>query len=382
MPATPTKRKLSPSQKIAREARRIVRQISGLASFARLLTPPLPRIAIMSTGGIGDHIIAARFLRDLIAAAGPFRFDVYCNGKAVGDWVFGSLDGLVAVHGLDTAPPGWKHRYPLCLHVSNALRLISVRPEGLRGLGRPGLERVVEAITEKTGPFLDLVNAHYPHLDSHLARFAGFVDRDRYGVCHWMADVPSGGLRLDLPVDALPAAVAALGARPWITVHNGYDTDGHIEGELCTKVYPHFERLVDALHRRFPGFTVVQVGTVTSTPIAGVDIDLLDATTLPELAAVIRGSALHIDGESGVVHIAACLGVRSCVVFGPTSWSYFGYRDNINLAPLACGDCWWTEWDWRQRCIRGDAVPRCVASTSPERIVEAIAAHLDATAAG
>jgi hypothetical protein len=67
--------------------------------------------------------------------------------------------------------------------------------------------------------------------------------------------------------------------------------------------------------------------------------------------------------------MAACLGTRSCVLFGPTDADYFGYPQNINMRPGCCGGCWWTTDSWMDQCPRGFASAPCMDSIPPEDVV-------------
>jgi hypothetical protein len=74
------------------------------------------------------------------------------------------------------------------------------------------------------------------------------------------------------------------------------------------------------------------------------------------------------------VHIARTLGVKSCVIFGPTSIDYFAYPDNINIRPTLCGGCWWINSTWMDACPRGFEMAPCMSTQKPEDIVAAIEA--------
>jgi len=117
---------------------------------------------------------------------------------------------------------------------------------------------------------------------------------------------------------------------------------------------------------------VVQIGGKTSVPLQEADVNLIGATSLAQAAAVIRRSLLHVDNEGGLVHIAASLGVRSVVLFGPTPVGYFGYPGNVNLSSGFCGDCWWTTERWMERCPRGYESPKCLEELDPARVLEAV----------
>ena len=100
-------------------------------------------------------------------------------------------------------------------------------------------------------------------------------------------------------------------------------------------------------------FSFVQIGTVTSEPIAECDLILLNQTSLDEVAGLLGQASLHLDNEGGLVHLAACLGTRSAVVFGPTPSDYFGYPANINIEPPVCGGCWFMTRTWMDACAKG-----------------------------
>jgi ADP-heptose:LPS heptosyltransferase len=136
------------------------------------------------------------------------------------------------------------------------------------------------------------------------------------------------------------------------------------------------------VRQRFPNLCIVQLGIQTSTVLAEVNVDLINQTTLSESAEILRHSTLHIDNESGLVHLAASLGVKSCVLFGPTSVAFFGYAANINIAPQFCGNCWWMSKDWMVDCFRGFGEPRCLTEQPPEAVATVILSCLEDTVNG
>jgi ADP-heptose:LPS heptosyltransferase len=109
-----------------------------------------------------------------------------------------------------------------------------------------------------------------------------------------------------------------------------------------------------------------------------VNLDLVGRTTLGEAAAIISKSRLHLDNESGLVHLATALGVKCCVIFGPTSLDYFAYETNINLAPKFCGGCWWINDTWMEQCPRGFVEARCMTAHDPASIASAVLSAIDA----
>ena len=228
-------------------------------------------------------------------------------------------------------------------------------------------------------PKIDVFIENHPRLEGDLGRAAVFMNMNRYTFQQGMSGIKYGGPRLSLPKDETALARFGLEGKRYVTLHNGFDAEeaNHVgKGRLATKCYPHFPEIVSRLHEVCPDIQIVHLGAGTSRPIDAVDLNLIGRTSLSETTAIIESAALHIDNEGGLVHIASCLGTRSCVIFGPTSLDFFGYEENINIPPASCGGCWWTTGDWLRNCPRGFDGPRCLSEQPPERIVEAMRPHL------
>jgi ADP-heptose:LPS heptosyltransferase len=60
---------------------------------------------------------------------------------------------------------------------------------------------------------------------------------------------------------------------------------------------------------------------------------LIESPTLVQLAGILSGAGLYIGNDSGVSHLAAVVGTRSVVIFGPTDpvrWRPLG--DHVSIA--------------------------------------------------
>lgn len=78
--------------------------------------------------------------------------------------------------------------------------------------------------------------------------------------------------------------------------------------------------------------------------------------------------------------LAACLGVKGCVIFGATSAGYFGYPENVDLRLNFCSGCWWIK-----ETPRGFAQPVCTrakSATIAETALQGNASGLDETLPG
>jgi ADP-heptose:LPS heptosyltransferase len=330
-----------------------------------------PLIAIRVSGGIGDYVVIARFLRDLAAQTEEFRFDVFCPNPSVADWVFGPLPQFNRSYNEFLF---WRlnQMYALALQINQFVILQEDTARWKELAPYNSLNRVLGTIMRSRGD-IEVCVDHHPFLDNHLAQKAVFMNLRRENFLHGMARIRYGGPAYPLACDLGVARKFGLPAR-YITINNGFDAGFVITGRVATKCYPYSDELLLLFKQRYPDVAVVQIGGCTSTPIALADFNLVERTTLKEAAGVLSGAMLHIDNEGGLVHIATCLGVRSAVIFGPTSLDYFAYPGNINLAPPVCGNCWWVNGTWMDLCPRGYGNPRCMHEHRPQAIVDAIAA--------
>jgi hypothetical protein len=349
-------------------ARRDRQHVVGELRARRAADAAVPSVCLAAPGaGIGDNIVLARFARDLARQCGPLAIDIAVYRPERSEWIFDGIEGVRELRNAflfeDIAS-----EYTLALEISHVAMVYHADPGHPALAPRSRLGRIVANLQElQKRHALDI--DYLPYTSAALARKAVFSNHTRSTFLHGQAGIAYGGDRFPLPAPASTLARLGLAGRRYLTVHNGFDPDFVISRATTTKCYPHFAGVVSELKLRYPQLLLVQIGGATSTPIAGIDVSLIGRTTIPEAAAVIAGAQLHLDNESGLVHMAACLGTRSCVLFGPTDADYFGYPQNINLRPGCCGGCWWTTDSWMDQCPRGFATPPCMDSIAPEDVV-------------
>lgn len=320
-------------------------------------------IAIMTTGAIGDQICGARFLRDLVAHCDDqLSFDIYAPKVSSSEWVYRNVPNVNGVF-QDSAFSRRPRKYDMVWEVTSNLRVISVESQ-FRATGPAALLNIQENMQRFFNESSDLS-------DNRVAQeFVYIRNRTRATSLHSIAGIDYGGDRFDLPSD--DGIVGRLGLTPqsFITIHNGFDTTEVIHRGSSTKTYPHFGDVIKILRRTAPEFKFVQLGAATSVPIEGVHLNLISKTNLAEAAGLIRDAAIHIDNESGLVHIASCFGTLACVVYGPTNPDFFHYPGNGQVRPMDCGGCWWITKDWLSRCPRGREEPICMHGQPPKNVAE------------
>jgi hypothetical protein len=334
--------------------------------------PPGSALSVMVvvSGGLGDLVIIGRFLRDLAATVEPFAFDVFTATPDLASWVFAGIPGFGGAY-LDVMQDVSGSSYDIRLFL-NQLAIVHYESVQWRQLKKA--KRFLEVVMEmgkvrRQG--LEPYVQYHPRMDNGLARLAVYRGRSRRDFLHYMAGLEYGGDRLNIEADDTIIERLRLVGKPYITVHNGFDTNFVISGQRATKCYPHFADAVSRIKAARPDLTIIQIGTVTSDAVESVDLNLIGKTNLKEVAGLLKKSILHLDNEGGLVHLSASYGGRCLVVFGPTPSDYFGYPDNINVDPVTCGGCWWIDELWMNRCIRGHENPACVYDQPPERVATA-----------
>lgn len=168
-----------------------------------------------------------------------------------------------------------------------------------------------------------------------------------------------------------------LNGKKFITIHRGVDTK--IDKD-SNKLWPmaYYNILISEIKKEFPEYLIVQLGANTERcpEMEGVDRYIAGKTDFDDLKILLKEASLHIDGEGGMVHLRHALhGGRSLVFFGPTSKSFYGYSENINLSGNGCGckeGCEWTSTNWQSKCIAGYARNVCMRSLIPEVAVNSL----------
>jgi hypothetical protein len=335
----------------------------------------IPTLCVSSGGsGMGDDIVVARFMRDLHAATGPIVFDVATIEEARTRAIYGRVPGFRTTRSGFLVDDIGK-LYTLALELTQVAQIRWPGPDRSALARHAVLQRIVKRLddfTKHEQPFI----ARLPYTSAHFSRQAIYNNQTRATFLHFQSGIAYGGDRMDLDRDGAVVERLGLAKGRYITVHNGFDPAFIVTGKKATKCYPHFAEVIALLKRRRLGIRFVQIGTTTSTPIAGIDVDLTRRTSFAEVAALVERAELHIDNESGLVHLAAAVGTRSCVVFGPTDAAYFGYFQNVNLPPRFCGGCWWFTDAWMDQCPRGFGEARCMSQQPPEAVASLVISAL------
>lgn len=248
---------------------------------------------------------------------------------------------------------------------------------------RPDPNGVIKPLIQKNLEFMERFPemrtwiARHPHLDgdsSHFLKDHGFK---RWNLCSSMLGYPESFI--SKKTEPLPY----LNLGRYITVHTGVGVNHAGLVTRPTKVWDtsHWSDLIQLIKQQYPRYKVVQIGSPMGSMIPGVDFTFTGK--ISDAYRVLAYSDLHIDGDSGHVHAARALGVRSVVIFGPTPAYWFGYPENINIQkPMSCSPCWWSNPLWVKQCAAGYKTPRCMNFTFPEMVFKGVKEALSSSQSG
>ena len=183
--------------------------------------------------------------------------------------------------------------------------------------------------------------------------------------------------------DALPPGLVQADAR-WrmatqrIAVHLGSDpANDHKRWSV-----ERFHQALARIHATVPGLCIAVVGTEPELASAlareagpglrGCLLDLTGQASLRETARFVAGADAMLSGDSGLMHLAAALGVPAFSVFGPTSaacWYPPGSGGRAFAARRCPGPCYPRV---PARCRNA----RCVDRVEATDVADAVLAHL------
>lgn len=164
--------------------------------------------------------------------------------------------------------------------------------------------------------------------------------------------------------------------RKFITINNGY---GKFSGDpedynmVCTKAWEnsYWDELVLKI-----GIPCVQIGAGNSCkPIKGTVLNLLDKTTIPQTAEIMKRALFHLDIEGGLVILGQHSGVKSVVLFGATAIENQGRSFNLNISANVCEPCY--EWGQHKYSLKENihnlkCKRKCMKELKPDYVINRI----------
>lgn len=340
------------------------------------LDPAKLHILLHLRGGLGDvcaHFVAVRALRQQLPQA---VFYYYTDSPFAAHLLVIPDDKNVL---LPSKRVPYRRAYDMACELCLSWKTLHVEKARFEKLA-PSFVGVLETSIKRQQELNFFLSDNYL-LDDALGRFLYHQGATRLAALKYLSaldfDEQQTGL---LPPAMLQKDVSRYGlTAPYITVHSGINASFHIGMKTPLKCWPieKWEEFLRLFKKQFPHIQIVQVGGKNSPRFAGVDVCLVGKTPVEDLPAILQGSRLHIDGESGLVQLTRWLDTKAVVLFGPTAPCLFALPKNTNLAQEKCGRCMWLLGpSWHTQCVLGH--PACVnmQAHTPQTVLEAVLKEL------
>ena len=342
-------------------------------------TPPTGNLKILVhiKGGIGDVCMTRVFIKKLRETLPNARIYFAYDHQNIVDMVFsdGLIDGFVSTkyhpENFDLVICGCHF---LMFEHYNRQRLEQLAPQFIPAFEQ-GLS--VQACFKQFAQYT-------PYLDGQLAEIAIAHGGSRITNLGWFTglDVHQNDpapISLDSSISSQVLTRLGLVNQSYVTIHDGLNLNTDFSQGNLTRNWPksNWKELAHLLKQQFPHIKIVQLGNKTSEPFDFVDICLVGKTTVADLPYVLQQARLHLDGESGMVHLANLTQTPCVVLYGPSRAAYLGYARNTNLQAPFCGGCMNINKHWMTQCVLGyPPEKQCLASITPQQVLEAIKKHL------
>jgi len=346
------------------------------------LTDSSLRIAFQLVGGLGDYLIGANYICALKRKILPedSLIDVYTNIKDASS-IFGNHPGEIfnSHHPYSDLDENWQDNYHVCVILRRYPQILKMDVEYLSRRSGHVLGYLLEC--EKFRIYHQrFFSVHGIQTDSQGCLYEEVFRRKRIQ----QPDINEQLKLTENYVYSLPEYQGnedeylhslGLKKKKYITVHRG--TEKQYAGK-SVKLWPlnQYKGFLEKLISIYPKVPIVQVGAAYDVceELKGMGQDLVGQTGLEESKLLLKYSYLHIDNEGGLVHLRhAVHGGTSIVLFGPTSDSFFGYSENINIKGNGCGHwCEWVTGDWMIHCPRGFDIQPCMESINPEKVLQEV----------
>lgn len=331
-------------------------------------------IALLITGGWGDHVIQKRLVMEIISLAPGIPIDIYAIRHV--DFLKYLYSDCKTIHnviedlGVRYCTNYRKYSFSMSIEACHYLRIDEFK-EKLLHSGYPEFVRRLKILEKET--LRDPISLNIPVKVSNMRR--QFQGLDAYSGFSYNGAFDLSDKNISFPVtDSGEAFFRSLKLQKYITVNYG---NGECQdGRKVAKTWPlsRFSEVVSMMKEGYPDIAVIQLGASGAARIADVDRYIL-GESIERVASVLKHVLFHLDIEGGLVHIASQIGTKCIVLFGPTVEDYYGYKENIHIRAGNCRHCWGLYSDVN-RCARNMTEPECMYSISPELVMKHVESYL------
>lgn len=331
-------------------------------------------IAMISSGGIGDHLLFANYLFCFLKKYGheDILVDVFFKDKFnIAPNIFNEGDichKYYEFNGLNEL----KENYDLVINLAG---FPSIEYKNTKKILKLASE--LNAYVEKCEEYKNYCRSTFRGNAYGMMRLCELEGRkliqraDVYGMLNISTKYQYPLFINEHEGDFLTSL--KLYSKKFITIQTGCDIlyDNHV------KLWPidNYKQLVKLINYQYPDLKIVQIGNSGECCVCNNNdnmINLVNKTNLEQAKILLKNSLLHIDIEGGMVHLRHALnGGSSIVLFGPTSIEFFGYEENFNIRSNVCNTpCYQLTTAWPSLCPKNNHCVSCMESISSEMVFD------------
>lgn len=342
------------------------------------------RVAISIMGSLGDFMHHVPLMHAFHTRFAPMHVDFFVHNLKLDDRSKLAVSGLPFIRQVldiadlpDLIAAG---SYELQIEIKHIVKYhVFNLPRTVED--KPGLVALVREADKRFEPYRFIFDLH-PVFDGLFGKLMAERGMNAVDASGYFGNL---AVTRDTPVAFAPPAEAEivldrhdLRGKAFITIHDGFEVDHAIAstGARATRSWPidYWQRFVADFKARCPDVLVVQIGTSkTAGVIANVDVSLVDKASLPEACWAIKHARLHVDTEAGLVRVASATQTPSISIQGPSATEFFNFAHSTPIMSPFCRGCYWVEFDWMTRCLRGFSRAECMYAILPGTVAEAAA---------
>ena len=339
---------------------------------------PVPSLAFQITSdALGDSIISKCAFEALIKLVPNCKVDIFYSkdsGKRYAQSFYSDSKNLNILINRDSYKDLYQ-KYDLAVTSWHTVFLDAMNEERLKSLC-PNLFNAAKKIRDynKKQP--------YKQRNDTATILANFARAHILGTNRYTSSACNGALPIQDEHVHIP--LTAEGERgfkdlnlksPYITIGSISSQSGSVKRHFVKEwSRSHSIEYISLLNVHMPEIKIVQVGGGGVLLFPNADRYVFDAD-LEVVKYVLKNSLLHVDCESGLVHLATQLGTKCLVLFGPTDEKYYGFKENFNVSSDVCYPCCWA-WDSGKECLLGAKEPPCMTKIKPQQVFEITRSYL------
>lgn len=331
-------------------------------------------IACRLTGGLGDYIVASKFVDELNEYA-ICNIDIYCENLYFGQAVFEQRENVKVL-----PAPGYYGRvakYDLSILIEHYIHVNAYNANRLANMAPKLYEKVfqLKKIWKKI----------YVPIEEQAYREAIHFRRCKIlGYDRWTEMRMGGIFKIENKTTHIPIIDSyyqrfeelKLADKTYITLNFGADSMGKRNQQIKMWPLEYYNQFIVMFRELYPNIKIIQLGTKNTPYMKNADYYIMNES-LETVKWILKNSSLHIDCEGGLVHLATQLDTKCIVIFGPTPLHMYGYTQNINLVSTKCSDCMGLITNWAFECYRGLDKPICIYDITPDIVINKVKEYFE-----